>query len=162
MASTFEPLQLRKLADKSDGEERVSRFDTNTGHKYLVDPVTGQPKPWPFAGLEFIGDPPELTKVTTKYVTRGQAEGWIEMINPRMVHRPGGPPEEPWRVTHTLMQADEIVFKTVKGDVHYEVTRQPDKYADAEKADDQTLVTDEVYAAGNTKVDWFFELRLVK
>jgi hypothetical protein len=151
MATKIEPLSVKKLADKTDGE-RVTRFD----------PETGQPKPWPFAGLEIIGDPPERTQVASKFVTRGQAEGWIEVINPRMVHRPGGPPEEPWRVTHTFMQADAIVFKCVEGDVRYEVVHQPDKYDDQKDSDDETLVTDESYAAGQTRIDWFFELKLVR
>lgn len=158
----YQPLSIRKLADKTDpNEQRVRITHPETGQHYLVDVNTGEPKPWPFAGLEIIGDPPQYTTISSKLVITGEVEGWIELVNPRQVHRPGGPPSELWRVTHTLTQADEVIFKTTDGDVHYVVIHQPDKYDDNEDSDDNTPVSPDTYAAGATRIDWFFGLKLV-
>lgn len=157
----IKPLQIRKLADKSDGE-RVRRFHPDTGEPHLVNPETGQPEPWPLLGVEPVGDLPKQTRVPTTWVTRGIAEGWIELENPQMVHRPGGPPEDPWRITHTFTNADAIILKTPKleSNIKFRVKHNPDKYA--EDGDDQTPVTPEVYSDGATRVDWFYDLELVK
>lgn len=126
-------LRVRKLADRSVGE-RVTRYDPETGAAFLVNPETGEPENWPFAGL-VVEQAPKQCEIPTVFVTGGVAEGWIELENPRMVHRPGGPPEEPWRVTHTFTHADAIVLKAVDGDVRYRVVEQPDKWP-AEKNDE--------------------------
>jgi len=131
-------LIVRKLADKSQGH--------------------GPGEPWPFAGIAVQGDPPEECVLSTTFVSRGRAEGWITVENARPVHRPGGPPAAPWRITHTFEHMDAIVISTVDGDVRYRVVHQPDKYADP--GDDITPVTDAVYAAGETRVDWFYGLEL--
>lgn len=158
----LQPLSIRKLADKTDPtEQRVRMFNPDTGQHYLVDANTGEPKSWPFAGMEIIGDPPQYTTISSKLVISGEVEGWIELINPRQVHRPGGPATEPWRVTHTFTQADEVVLKTVDGDIHYVVIHQPDKYDDNEDSDDNTPVSPVAYANGETRLDWFFTLKLV-
>lgn len=163
MSLPLQPLTVRKLADKSDpNEQRIAMHDPATGHHYLVDVNTGEPKPWPFAGLQIVGDAPEYTTLSSKLVISGEVEGWIELVNPRQVHRPGGPPSEMWRVTHTFTQADEIILKTVDGDVHYVVIHQPDKYDDNEGSDDNTPVSPVAYANGETRLDWFFVLKLVK
>jgi hypothetical protein len=85
------------------------------------------------------------------------------------VVRPGGPPEDKDRpdVSHIFRQADVLVFHTRAGDIRYKVVHNPDKYADHDdrtfevkrfKADDDTPVTDEIYAAGATRVDHFYDL----
>jgi len=126
-------LRIRKLADKtSDGP------------------------PWPLAGVRLEGELPDECGVSTRFVAAGRVEGWIDVEGEQVVHRPGGPPEEPWRVTHTFVQADVIIFRFLDGDVRYRVTHQPDKYVDSD--DDTEPVTDEVYAAGQTKVDFFYWL----
>jgi hypothetical protein len=53
-----------------------------------------------------------------------------------------------------------VVFHFLDGDVRYEVTHQPDKYADP--GDDETPVTEKVYKAGKTRVDHFYGLKLVE
>jgi hypothetical protein len=121
------PLRVIKVADRSAGE-RVRRFNPDTGEPHLVNPETGQPEPWPLLGLEIEGDLPGECAVPTRWVTRGLAEGWLSVENPSVVHRPGGPPEDPWRVTHTFPQADAVILKCVTGDVRYTVVGQPDKY----------------------------------
>lgn len=158
-------LVLRRLADKS-GEERVVRYDSVTGESMLLDPKTcnvddpstWEHTPWPEAGIAFEGDPPKRARVPTSTVSRGLAEGWIEIKGLRPVHRPGGPPADPWKVTHTFSHYDTITFHTVDGDVTYKVVRQPDKYV-ANKPD-SAKVTDAIYAAGDTAVDWFYDLEL--
>lgn len=164
----YEGLRVRKLADTSDGE-RVVRWHPVTGEKMLLRPATVaaddfdyetmRPEPWPLAGLVFDHDePPKRTVVSTSFVNAGKQEGWLEVVNEQAVHRPGGPPENLWQKTHTFLHADAIVFKTVDGEVRYRVTHQPDKYV--EGGPDSAKVTNEKYAAGETRVDHFYELAL--
>ena len=152
-------LRVRKLADRSEGE-RIVRYDPETGEKKLVNPHTegDAHEPWPLLGLVIEGDPPATCRVPMSFVQLGVDEGWIELDNPRPAHRPGGPPANPWKVTHTFIHADAIVLKTIDGDVRYRVTHQPDKYVDGNDAAE--LVTDEKYAAGDTRVDWFYGVAL--
>lgn len=155
-------LTIRKLADRSAGE-RVRRFDPETGVAYLADPAgddPAQPAPWPLAGI-VLENPPEQTSISTSKVAEGVAEGWIELVGVNVVHRPGGPAADPWRSgsTHTFVQAEEIVFKTVAGPVRYKVVHQPDKYA--AEGDDTTKVTPGMYAAGATRVDHFYGLERI-
>lgn len=102
----IEPLVIRKLADRSGG---------------------GDP-PWPFIGLRFEGPPPIRTCVSTKKVKDGLVEGWLTAKGETVVHRPGGPPEEPWRLAHTFIHYTEISFHTVDGVFRYRVARNPDKW----------------------------------
>lgn len=166
-------LTLRKLADKSVGE-RVSMLDAN-GARILVNPDTpGEDhEPWPLVGVRILDDPvPDPCRLSTNLVEQGLHEGWIEVEGDEMVHRPGGPPGNPWRLTHSLRHVDSIVIHTVDGDVEYEVTRQPDKYhgvvvegpkgVTLYEVDDDAEVTNEIYAAGETVVDKFYDLRLVR
>lgn len=153
-------LRIRKVADKSTGQ-RVRGYDSRTGEPCLINPETERPEPWPLAGITFEGAaPPAATVLSTSFVARGQAEGWLELVNPRVVHRPGGPPEDRWRVTHTFTHVEAIVFKALEENVRYRVTHQPDKYVDGRP--DTARVTDEIYAAGDTRVDWFYTVELVR
>lgn len=165
---------MRKLADRSDGEERVTRFDPETGQKFLACPKTGEPKPYPFAGLAIEGDAPQLTRLPTTFVNRGIQEGWIEVENQQVWYRPSGPAATSWSTPpHAFMHCDVIVLKTVDGDVRYRVTHQPDKYVDertfephdretplVDPENDVALVTDGHYAAGQTAVHWFYDVEL--
>src|SRR4051794_9879076 len=107
----MKPLRIRKIADKTAGE-RVRRFNAETGEPFLINPATGDPEPWPLLGLEVVdsngakSDPPKNTRVPTKWVVRGSAEGWLTLVGERLVHRPGGPVEDPYRITHTFTHAD--------------------------------------------------------
>jgi hypothetical protein len=160
-------LVIRKLADQSSGT-REFRYDPNTGERHLYNPATGQPEPWPFAGIKLEEAPPCIS-ISTGLIDRARAEGWVEVENERVVHRPGGPPNDQWRVTHTFRQYDILVFHTVDGDVRYRVTHQPDKYAVVREEtvnedkgyvrqiiDPEADVTPDIYAAGKTRVDWYY------
>lgn len=132
-------LTIHKLADKSAGERGVL--------------ASGEPAPWPLAGVK-IDDQNETT-ISTRKVAEGVAEGWITLEDVEIVHRPGGPAGYPWGLTHTFQQAGTVVFHTVDGDVRYRVVHQPDKY---HVDGDDTPVDDAAYAAGQTRIDWFYGL----
>lgn len=176
--NTPEPLSIRKLADTSEGT-RVPRFDPVTGERLLVNPETNAVEPWPLAGIEIVGDAPSYTHVGTSWVAKGKAEGWITLEGEEIVHRPSGPSDNVWGApAHTFVQAEALIIHTVDGDVRYKVVHQPDKYADnavyvndgkktenglqytANSYSDETKVTDEHYANGQTRVDWFYGLEL--
>ncbi len=153
------PTVVRLLADYTDTSPRAVRYHPVTGQAYLADPATGDPNPWPLAGMEFVGEPPAHTRVPHRWVYKGIAEGWITAAGERPVHRPGGPPDDPWRLTHTFRHFDTLTFNTVGGPVHYRVARNPDKYVTG--APDDAPVTPDIYAAGQTDVTWVYDLDLV-
>jgi hypothetical protein len=147
---TPEILRVRKLADRSQPR---AEFDPVTGERLT------EIQPWPLLGVSIEGDsPPEVTTAGENWVAVAIREGWAVAEGGQVVHRPGGPADDPWAKTHTFRQYDAIVFKTVNGDVRYRVTHQPDKYADP--GHDDTPVTDTAYAAGETRVDHFYDLTL--
>lgn len=174
---TVEALTVRKLADTSEGT-RVVRFDPVTGEKLLVNPDTNAVEPWPLAGVEIVGNVPTFTAVPTSWVGKAKAEGWLTLEGERVEHRPGGPADNVWGTTHTFIHADAIVIHTVGGDVRFKVAKNPDKFADdslvendGRKTEDGLKVvpnsfdalepvTPELYEAGQTRVDWFYELEL--
>jgi hypothetical protein len=103
------------------------------------------------------------------WARRAQSGGWLELMNARTVQRPAGPAHEPNRELHTFIHADAIVLHCAGGDVRYRVTQQPDKYAVIDRVEingDKRLVREEIdptaevtrdiYAAGDTRVDWFY------
>jgi hypothetical protein len=172
-------LAIRKLADKST-QTRIVRYDPETGEKKLVNPATPgeEHEPWPFAGIEFVGEPPQETFVSIKVINTGVREGWIKKKGQRAVVRPAGKTQDDFNgvqgVPHTFIHCDEIIFKTVHGNVRYRVTQQPDKYAvvdeelvNPEKGlyrqviDLEKSVTPEIYAAGETRVTNFYRLERV-
>ena len=152
----FRGLRVRKLADTTDGE-RVARFHPITGERMLVrletvgadgfDYTQLQPEPWPLAGIA-LDAAPKYTRISTTKVEEGRREGWIELEGEGVIHRPGGPPEQPWKITHTFAQAETIVLKTVDGDVRYRVTQNPDKWPDEKNGD----------LGFGGDVRWFYEL----
>jgi hypothetical protein len=146
--------RFRKLADESGGP---AAFAAERGPQVLGE----QSSPvdhWPLAGVEIVGDPPQEANLPMDYVRRAVAEGWMVGDGENVVHRPGGPPQDKWRVTHTFVHYDTITVKTTTGDLRYRVAHQPDKYAGS--GGDRAKVTDERYAAGETRVDWFYTVRL--
>lgn len=146
----MEVLRVRKLADRS---VPVARFDPTTGEP-LADP-----EPYAFAGLkvENDGGAPAETTMGFAFIDRGIAEGWLSVEGETVVMRPSGPASNPWSGTpHVFRQYDRIVLHTVDGDVAYTVKHQADKYA----AEGYDQPTDEQYAAGETRVDWFVTLEL--
>jgi hypothetical protein len=144
MAKTTKPqpggLRLRKHADKSG--DRTSHGG------------------WPLAGVSIEGDPPNTCIVSTSLVTAGKTEGWLATEGDRVVTRPGGEPGNEWRIdkVHNFLHLDAVIFKTRDGDVRYQVIHQPDKYVEGDAPGEE--VTDEHYAAGNTRVDHFYRLEL--
>ena len=132
-------LKLRRLADRTDPASLTA------------DLPGAPPGTWPLAGVELL-DAPDCATVPVHVVDKGRDEGWITVEGEQVVHRPGGPPSNLWKVTHTFRHYDAV---TISG-VRYVVTHQPDKYADP--GDDDAPVTDEVYASGSTRVDHFYVL----
>jgi hypothetical protein len=157
-------LLLRRYADKSNPDAQFQDLPNAPFGFWPVDLTKG------VAGVEHIGEPTPYAEVATSVVARGIAEGWITGTGEVVVHRPGGPPDDPWRVTHTFRHFDTL---TIAG-VEYTVTHQPDKYADYDHATypddvepfmgtDDTPVgepTDDIYSAGATRVDWFYGITL--
>jgi hypothetical protein len=152
----LEGFRFRKRADKSGGQAA------------LYADLPGAPAgTWPSAGMEIVGDPPAKVRIPTSTVSKGLNEGWITGTLDKVVHRPGGPQSDLWAVTHTFKHYSTL---TVCG-TRYRVTYQPDKYADYSQAtdaeaveafegDDKTEVTTDIYDAGATRVDWFYDLEL--
>jgi hypothetical protein len=132
------------------------------------DPTTGEPlenpEPYAFAGLEFVGEQPTKVRVPVSWVSKARAAGWVTVEGERLVVRPGGPANDPNRpdASHTFVHFDVVVLHTVDGPARYLVSHQPDKYADdgVKRHGDDTAVTAEQYAAGQTRVDWFYDLVL--
>lgn len=158
--SEYSVLHIRKLADRSGGQ-RVEMYDQATGERKLVNPATpGQGhEPWPLAGIAIVGDVPEKTTVSTTWLDSAVDEGWARREGERLVRRPAGPANRPNAVSHTFVHCDEVVLSTVDGEVRYRVTHQPDKYV--ADGDDDTPMTREHYAAGNSRVDHFYGLERV-
>lgn len=174
-------LTIRKHADQT-GQQRVVRFDCDTGEKKLVNPATpgDAHESWPLAGISFAdpagnhADPPALTTISSGKLAEGLAEGWATATGARPVVRPAGPTMEDWNSgqtgqPHMFMHYDTVTFHTLDGDFTYNVTHQPDKYADHDEAtyeiaafdaDDTTEVTPEIYEAGATRVDDYYTLAL--
>jgi hypothetical protein len=162
MARRSPGLRIRKLADKSEGERHVrylarnvqvdeqgnALIDPQSIERILFNPATPEieHEPWPFAGIAIEDEPPKTCAVSTGFVADGREEGWIEVEGEELVHRPGGPAQNPWSVTHTFVHLQAIVLKTVDGDVRYRVVRQPDK--DGEAGDPEA------------EVRWFYDLEL--
>lgn len=134
-------LTIRKLA-VYDGSARVKGFHPLTGESTLIDPETNEVKPWPLLGVTSVGPMPEKVNLSQSFVAKAVAEGWAVREEESVAHAPGGPAEEPWRVTHTFVEAVAITFKLVEGEFRYRVVRQPGKDT----------------ASGS--VDWTYELEL--
>jgi hypothetical protein len=161
-------LRIRKLR-KEDGKPRIPGYDPFTGERTLMHPETLAPLPYEMEGVEVEGELPERFTVPVKLLWKWRGEGWVTLDPPdgRPVHRPGGPPDNPWAITHTFVHVDQATFDFLSGPVTARVAHQPDKYADHSeatypdqiepfKADDDTPVTADVYNAGATRVDWFY------
>jgi len=160
MAPSTAPVgaSIRVRADKSDPGSRDA------------DLPGCPPGTWPVAALEFVDtfqkpvDPPAALRLSTGWVQQALAAGWATAEGHRVETRPAGKASDPWAPTptapspHVFHHYDAIVLKGMDGDLRYRVTHQPDKYA--EQGDDDTPVTDEVYASGETRVDHFYDLAL--
>jgi hypothetical protein len=104
------------------------------GRKTLLDANTGKVRPWPLLGVTLVGDPPKMCVIPMRYVSQIVGEGWCQRSGEQAIHKPGGPPEDPWRKTHTFIHADTITFKLIEGDVVYRVVQQPDKIGEGGSA----------------------------
>jgi hypothetical protein len=136
-----EGLRIRKRAERSADFVVHKRADGSLDHGL----------PWPLAGIEIVGKPPKETYVPNTWVNKAAAEGWLTLEGEQMVHRPGGPPEEPWRVTHTFRHADALVLHTADGDVRYKVVENPDKWPNTKNDKDEGF---------GGEVRWVYRLKL--
>lgn len=160
----IEMMFVRNLADRTDDDiPRVSGKHPVTGEKTLLNAETGAVAPWPSAGMCFASkygrpaEPPTHTKVSMQWAQKAEAEGWAKLINPRPIHRPGGPADDPWRVTHTFIHADALEFYMVDPKNEFEsrtyrftVIGQPDKREDPNQPGSGVMI-----------VEWTYELELV-
>jgi hypothetical protein len=154
--SEFQILSVRKLANK-EGQERVKKFDPETGEPKLVNPATpGEDhEPWPLLGVTIEGEPPQRTTAGMSWANVAQAEGWLKRVNESAVVRPGGTAEQPYSTVHTFIHAEMLVINDEElGPVAYRVTRQPDKY-------DAGGNPVKEWTERETDVRWFYELELV-
>lgn len=142
-------LRVRKVADKSKGRK--------------FDPDTGDPLPWPCAGLaiENDGGHPPHVRVPMSWVERGVAEKWLTLEGGGRPHvEPGGEVGNPWRHDrlHTFVRGTAVVLHCADGcDVRYRVVHQPGKYYDSDGAE----VGANLDRYGEpSHVDWFFDLDL--
>lgn len=119
MTETPRGLTLRKLADKRGPEPA-----RDSAGKLI--------EPWPLLGVIPVEDLPGYAVLPTDFVANAVAEGWARLEDEQVVARPGGPPEDPFRVVHTFRQASAIVFSFLDGVVRYRVEQQPDKAATGE------------------------------
>jgi hypothetical protein len=166
-------LRVRKVADRNSPHTVVN--DPNTGRAVIISTETGREEPRKLLGVRPEGEAPDETTVGTGFIQRAQAEGWAELVNPRVVYRPSGPADRRWDAAfppHTFVHADAVVFHFMDGDVRYDVVHQPDKYvASATEYKGKTIdtvpdfslddepVTDQVYSDGRTRVDNFYGLK---
>lgn len=138
-----------------------------TIHKVASNPSAAPPRH--LLGIRLL-DPPDKVRASTNVIATGRREGWLTLEGAQVVLRPAGPPGDPDREDpHIFHQGTRVVFHTLDGDVAYKVVHNPDKYADHSeasypdqvkkfKSDDSTKVTSEIYDAGATRVDWFYDL----
>jgi hypothetical protein len=135
---------IRKLADRES--ERVKLFDPLTGEVALYTSKDAEtlvpllqealtkagvsPTPRPLRGVQIEDKPPKRAKLPTGFVANGISEGWIEAEGEgELVVRSSGPRENPFGpAPHTFIHYDALIFKTVDGDVRYEVVENPDKW----------------------------------
>lgn len=165
----IEMLRVRKLADK-ETESRYTllvaapgSFETLEDGSIVIDPESAERRlvnpdtpgyehePWPSAGISLFGDDPDggapdHTRVSARWVAYAISEGWCRGIGEKLAHEPGGPPENPWAMTHTFVTYTALVFDTVDGDVRYDVTENPGVYESADSEDGRD-------------VDWTYELK---
>lgn len=173
MAQPAPGLTIRKHRVE-DHRPRIAGYDPLSGEKTLINPLTYEPMPYELAGVDIEGELPERFTVPTKLLATWRAEGWVTVDPPegRPAHRPGGPPEDPWRVAHTFIHYDQATFNFLSGPVTARVIHQPDKYADYSQAslpdriepfeaDDDTPVDPDLYAAGATRIDWVYVFDVV-
>ncbi len=134
-------------------DDGTAVIDPERCERILVDPSTPgfEHEPWPLAGMEIEGKPPREAIIPTSWVEKRLAEGLVTLEGDRVVHRPGGPQESPWRVTHTFRHADTIVLHCASGDVRYRVVENPDKWPAEKNARDEGFGGD---------VRWFYRARL--
>lgn len=134
-------MKIKKIADKS--VERLVRFDPETGRRKLIDPETGKESPRPLVGVMLL-DYGERETISTKLVQQGIAEGWIEGRGEEVRHAPAGPPEHPWKRTHTFVCYEQLVFHTLEGDIVFSVAQNPCKKP----------------AGDRDQIDWEYRLEL--
>jgi hypothetical protein len=151
-APKYEMMTLRILADRSGSQ--------------------GADGAWPVRGMEFgdrdnRSDPPKRSIVPTSSIQMWRDRGILTTEGSRIVVRPGGPPENPWKVDaekgipHMFEHLDRVVFHTMThGDVVYEVVANPDKWPDRKASEGPNGEQYEEAGFGG-EVRWYYDLKLV-
>lgn len=105
---------------------------TDPAATWYVDHQTKAMSLKPLAGVVFLDGDGKATDVAPRSIElpTGVADryAWIEQVGRKSVARPGGPPEDEWRSTHTFPHASDLILHMRTGDYHYEVVEQPDVY----------------------------------
>lgn len=166
------------MVTQDDGNKRqglrVRKFAGESGVIH-TDHATGEPSKHPLAGVGFTDDQgrnadlegnpipaPKRLRLPSDYVMR---EPWIEIVNPRPVLKPSGPPSNPWggqQGPHNFVHIDEFVLHMVDGDYRYRVVHQPDKYDTPEHVDGAVETPCDTPGDPTTHVDWFYDADLIE
>lgn len=167
-------LTVRHLADKSKGN-RTTIYDPHQGRTCLVNPETGKMEPWPSLGWVIQSKAHKFTNIPMKTALQWKDEGFAVLKNERIVHAPGGTVKEPWKVTHTFVNADAIVLRCTDGIVTYKVIHQPGKYnlnlehTETPKGNirsgrfefgEKLITVEQVEKGAVSRCDWFFGCEL--
>lgn len=169
------PNAFRVHADKPEGEILSGGAIQDAAGVIHQRPATG----WPAKGISYVGGWPEGIQLGTDVASNFAARGLVTIEGADVVVRPSRPNPDVdangsakvadrhlvadrdnalgMPMPHAFPQAERITFHDPGGDVTYDVTRQPDKYV-AGDTEGTERVTAEVYAAGDTEVEWFYTL----
>lgn len=132
-----------KLANKEG--ERIPWRDPNTGQTHLINPRSQKIEGWPGDGV-FMQEVLKEASISTKQVSKMILEGTLKVEGEKIKSVPSGPPEDPNASFHTFRHFTFMTFLMKDGEKRYKVTRNPDKVRDGK-----------VY-----RVDWMYDLKLVK
>ncbi len=153
-------LLMIKLIPDRTGQERVVKFDPDTGERRLVNPATpgDEHEAWPLLGAVFCDDTgeqieaPETLLVQQKYA---RDASFIELVTATSKSVPAGTAADPYsKEPHVFVQCKELVFHMLDGDHRYRVLKNPGKY------DSATNIEVDSAADPTTYVTWDYELKL--
>ncbi len=161
--------RVRHLADKSSGK-RVKGFNPETGDKYLVNPNNDNKREgWPSKGYKFDSEVHKQAEIPTQTLERWERDGFVQLIGKQLVTFPGGPPDDPWRLTaadgrtlvHNVVQCNEVIFTCHDGTSYrYHVAHNPGKYY---VMDDLPVIEDmDRYGDEETYMDNFYHVERIE
>jgi hypothetical protein len=174
ITNTVRGLRVRRLADKSKGT-RIKLTDPHSGETHLMNPANSKVESWPDMGWIIESDAHKFTNIPVKTVREWVKKGFAVLKGERLIHAPGGSVEDPWKATHTFVNADAIVLKCVDGEVTYKVIHQPGKYdlnidltgtpkgnvrSGRFDVSEKHQTLDAIQKGAKSRVDWFFGCEL--